>query len=95
MRLFIVGSILVGLVACGSASPSVTPVRGPEGAAGYLEIRCPHDNAKCRELASESCPRGYDIVDFRGNQDRYTSPDTMSEPLGPPGGSSKILVACK
>lgn len=95
MRLWIVGSMLVGLMGCGSGSPSVTPVRGPEGSPGYLEIRCPHDAAMCRELASESCPRGYDIVDFRGNQDRYTSPDTMSEPMGPPGSGSKILVACK
>lgn len=91
----LLGSMWIATIACGPASPSVTPVRGPEGASGYLEIRCPHDNAKCRELASESCPRGYDIVDFRGDQDRYTTPDTMSEPLGPPGAGGKILVACK
>lgn len=95
MRLVILTSMLAASVACGSGGPSVTPVRGPEGSSGYLEIRCPHDNAKCRELASESCPRGYDVVDYRGNQDRYTSPDSMSEPLGPPGGTGKILVACK
>jgi hypothetical protein len=83
MRSVFLGSMGVAMIACSAASPSVTPVQGPEGVSGYLEIRCPHDNAKCRELASESCPRGYDVVDFRGDQDRYTTPDTMSEPLGP------------
>jgi hypothetical protein len=95
MRFVLLGSMWVATIACGSASPSVTPVQGPEGASGYLEIRCPHDNVKCRELASASCPRGYDVVDFRGNQDRYSTPDTMSEPMGPPGAAGKLLVSCK
>jgi hypothetical protein len=93
-RLFL-GCAISYLVACGPGTPSITPVIGPEGQYGWLSIRCPHDRAKCRELASQACPKGYDIVDTRGNQDRYTSPDTMSEPIGTPGNNGEMLVGCK
>ena len=82
-------------LACGSAQPSVTPITGPAGQAGWLDIRCPHARAKCRELAADACPRGYDVMDPRGNQDRYTAPDTMSEPMGRPGDNGEMVVACK
>jgi hypothetical protein len=83
------------LFACGSSGPSVIPMKGAEGQTGWMSIRCPHDRAKCRELASDACPKGYDVVDSRGNQDRYTSPDSMSEPVGTPGDNGEMVVSCK
>ena len=68
---------------------------GPNGQYGWLSVHCPGSKNKCQALAREACPRGYEVLDSRGNQDRYTSPDTMSETVGPPAGGGQMVVACK
>ena len=92
-------ALLVAVFAsgCGASAPSVTPVTGPEGQTGYLQVTCPGDHKKCRELADESCPHGYDIEDFKvgSGGSRYDSPDSLSENYGSPDKRSSWLFTCR
>jgi hypothetical protein len=84
------------LFACGAETPSVTPISGPEGQSGWLQVNCPRNPHKCHELASEYCPGGYDVQEFRiGGASRYDSPGAMDEPIGPPGKNGQMLIACR
>jgi hypothetical protein len=86
----------VVLVACAASAPSVTPVTGPDNQGGWLEVSCRSDHQKCRALANESCPHGYDVQEFRiGGGSRYDSPSAMDEPIGPPEKSGSMLIKCK
>jgi hypothetical protein len=49
----------------------------------------------CRELAAQSCPKGYDVVDRRGDASRYTSVSAMDDAEGAPGENGMMLVACR
>ena len=80
--------------ACDLSDP-VFPVSGPNGQSGYLQIRCPGDVQHCRDLADKSCPKGYDVVDRRGDASRYTSVSGLDDAEGAPGENGSMLVACK
>jgi hypothetical protein len=73
----------------------VTPVTGPNGQYGYLQITCRTGHPTCAELAARSCPKGYDIINDREDGSRYTSPGGLDETLGTPGANGSLLVACK
>ena len=53
------GLVLV-LLGVGCSAPGVRPIVGPDGSA-MLHVHCGGDQAKCFELAGQSCPRGYDL----------------------------------
>jgi hypothetical protein len=80
--------------ACDFASP-VVPVTGPNGQYGYLQVSCPGDVQRCRDLAAKSCPHGYEVVDRRGDASRYTSMSGLDDAEGAPGENGGMLVACK
>ena len=82
---------------CAASAPSVTPVVGPDGQSGYLQVSCPGDHTKCRELANDSCPNGYDIQDFKVGSagSRYEAPDSLDENFGSPDKRSHWLIACR
>ncbi len=97
MRLAFLSLLLIAVgSACGSATPSVIPVAGPDGQSGWMQVSCPRDPRKCRELAAETCPDGYNTEDFRlGSASRYASPSAMDEPMGPPDKNDQMLITCK
>jgi len=70
-------------------------VSGPDGQFGWLQISCPEGRAKCRQLAAESCPDGYDVEDFRFNGSRYGTTGGLDEQIGPPGRDKQLLVQCR
>jgi hypothetical protein len=51
---------VIAVVAIGCTAPSVRPIVGPDGSA-MLHVHCGGDQAKCFELAGQSCPHGYDL----------------------------------
>jgi hypothetical protein len=58
---------LVALVLLGSCT-TAQPITLPDGSQGQL-VRCggiQHSMADCFAMAGQICPRGYDIVDERG-----------------------------
>ena len=91
----LVALVLIG--GCAASAPSVTPVAGPEGQSGYLQVTCPGDHKKCRELADAYCPHGYDIEDFKVGSagSRYDAPDSLSENFGSPDKRSSWLFSCR
>jgi hypothetical protein len=90
------GAILV-VAACGPAKPSVMAVVGPDGQAGWLQVNCPHEPKKCREMASDSCPGGYEEQEFKAGSggSRYSAPSSMDEPIGPPEKRTEMLIMCR
>jgi len=86
--------LLAATAACDLSSP-VYPVSGPNGQSGYLQIKCPGDVQHCRDLAAQSCPKGYEVVDRRGDGSRYTSGSGLDDAEGLPGENGSMLVACR
>jgi hypothetical protein len=94
---------LIGLFAvvfvggCAASAPSVTPVVGPEGQSGYLQVSCPGDHHKCPELAAQWCPGGYNIEDFKIGSagSRYDAPDSLDENFGSPERRNNWLITCR
>jgi hypothetical protein len=86
--------VLLSLAACAETDP-VLAVTGPNGTFGWLQISCPTGIDRCRELAARSCPKGYEVVDRRGDASRYTSPSGLDDAAGAPGENGGLLVACK
>jgi hypothetical protein len=86
---------LLGIAACSDLTAQVVPVSGPNGQYGYLQVSCPGDLRRCHDLAARSCPKGYEVVDRRGDASRYTSVSGLDDAEGAPGENGSMLVACK
>ncbi len=95
MRLAFAAFAALGLASACDLNSPVFPVSGPNGQAGYLQIRCPGDVQHCRDLAATSCPTGDDVVDRRGDASRYTSTSGLDDAEGAPGENGSMLVACR
>lgn len=87
------------VVACGGTAIS-EPV-APE-APGLYVIWCSVSLDPCHEEAKRICPRGYDLVDWHGENVEYATTSTMATPNGPVStrGTSteyhgKLYVQCK
>jgi hypothetical protein len=92
----LVSAALVLMAGCAELSQDVTPVSGPSGNAGWLQVRCPNGGVRrCRELASKACPRGYEVADRRWDGAAYTSVSGLDDAAGAPGDDGSMIVACK
>jgi hypothetical protein len=59
--------LCLGFTACGAAEPNVSQIVGPDGTRAYY-VSCAGSEARCFQLAGESCPLGYDYAATpRGN----------------------------
>ncbi len=81
---------------CAELSSPVSPTIGPAGESGWLQIRCPKGGVReCRQLASKTCPRGYEVADRRWDSSAYTAVSGLDEASGAPGEDGSMLVVCK
>jgi hypothetical protein len=80
--------------ACGPREASVEPIKGPAGESGWFAVTCPRGRTQCSQLAADSCPKGYDVIDLRGDNGQNSSPSAMEGATGAPG-NGKMTVSCK
>jgi hypothetical protein len=80
--------------ACDYSGP-VVPVSGPNGQPGWLQVSCKGSPARCRELAAQACPHGYEVLDLRGDGSRYTSSAGLEDQMGAPGDNGQMIIGCR
>ena len=87
-------ALIAASTACNLDQP-VTPVNGPGGQYGWLQIHCTKGPRSCREIAAKACPRGYEVADRRWDSSAYTAASGMDDATGAPGDDGTMIVACK